>query len=52
MSKGFTNIKNVTIVNDVHNTINKGKKIVSEIKDIITLIISYFSTNFNRNCVS
>ena len=43
MSKGFTNIKNVTIVNEVHNKINKGKKIVTEIKDIITLIISYFS---------
>ena len=43
MSKGFTNIKNVTIVNEVHNTINKGKKIVTEIKDIITLMISYFS---------
>ena len=43
MSKGFTNIKNVTIVNEVHNKINKGKKIVTVIKDIITLIISYFS---------
>lgn len=43
MSKGFTNIKNVTIVNEVHNTINKTKKVVAEIKDIITLLISYFS---------
>ena len=43
MSEGFSNIKNVTIVNEVHNTINKTKKVVAEIKDIITLLISYFS---------